>query len=70
MSDYAAMATDIYSIDALMDELPVRFREPMGLIYGEDMNFSEIAAYLELALGAVKTRHRRALELIRVLLMI
>lgn len=70
VSDYAAMAADIHSIDGLIDDLPVRFRELMGLIYREDMTFSEITAYLELALGTVKTRHRRALEIIRVLLMI
>lgn len=64
------MATDIHSIDALMDELPVRLRELMGLIYREDMTFSEIAVHLELPLGTVKTRYRHALEMIRVLLMI
>ncbi|MBC7611244.1 MAG: RNA polymerase sigma factor [Polaromonas sp.] len=70
VSDYAAMAADIHCIDALIDELPFRFRDLMGLIYREDMTVSEIAAYLKLPLGTVKTRHRRALEIIRVLLMI
>lgn len=69
VTDYAAMATDIHSIDSLIDDLPLRFRELMQLIYREDMTFAEIAVLLDLPLGTVKTRHRRALEIIRVLLL-
>ena len=69
VSDYAATQADCRYIDTLIDELPIRFRELMQMIYREDMTFAEIGAQLRLPLGTVKTRHRRALEIIRVMLL-
>ncbi|SIO60724.1 RNA polymerase sigma-70 factor, ECF subfamily [Singulisphaera sp. GP187] len=52
----------------LLDRLAPRDREVLVLRYLEDLSFPEIASAVGLNEGAVKMRHLRALERIRVLL--
>ncbi|WP_406695677.1 sigma-70 family RNA polymerase sigma factor [Singulisphaera sp. Ch08] len=52
----------------VLDELAARDREVLVLRYLEDLSFPEIALAAGLTEGAVKMRHLRALERIRVLL--
>lgn len=49
----------------LLDELPPEQREVIELAFYRDMSHSEIAAYLALPLGTVKTRARYGLNKIR-----
>jgi RNA polymerase sigma-70 factor (ECF subfamily) len=70
VTDYAGLAADMRTIDKLIDRLPYRFCDLMKMIYRKDMTFAEISIELKLPLGTVKTRHRRALEMIRVMLLI
>lgn len=70
VTDYAGLATDARAIDQLIDRLPARFCGLMHMIYREDMTFAEISTQLKLPVGTVKTRHRRALEMIRVMLLL
>jgi RNA polymerase sigma-70 factor (ECF subfamily) len=55
-------------VQAALQELPERDREILVLRYLEKLSTSEMAAVLGISEGAVKVRHVRALERIRVLL--
>jgi RNA polymerase sigma-70 factor (ECF subfamily) len=52
----------------LLEQLAAHDREILVLRYLEDLTFPEIASVTGLSEGAVKMRHLRALERIRVLL--
>jgi RNA polymerase sigma-70 factor, ECF subfamily len=49
-------------IAEVISELPVAFREVIGLRFEQEMKLIEIAAILALPLGTVKTRLHRALK--------
>ena len=50
---------------ALADELTERQREILQLYYEEDLNFTEIAARLGLAVSTVSRTHARAIRRLR-----
>lgn len=52
-------------VEAAMNELPDKYREPLVLRHAAEMSYEQIADALELPLGTVKTRIFRARETLR-----
>ncbi len=48
-----------------VDRLPLKYREIIGLYYGQDMSYEEIATSLQVPVGTVKTHLYRAKNLLR-----
>ena len=48
-----------------VDGLPVKYREIIGLYYGQEMSYEEIAAALDVPVGTVKTHLYRAKGLLK-----
>jgi RNA polymerase sigma-70 factor, ECF subfamily len=64
-----AESTDVaWRVHRALEELPKRERDVLELAYWSGMSQSEVAAYLNLPLGTVKTRTRSALSRLSVLL--
>ena len=59
---------DKEQLNAVLDKIPVRYKEVLVLYYQEDMTFNEIGQLLEKPLNTVKSYHHRALILLRKML--
>jgi len=55
-------------ISSLLEQLPLKYRLIMFLRYNDHFNFREIAEILEEPLNTIKSRHGRAIILLRKLL--
>jgi len=56
-------------LNKLLDQIPTKYREVLVLYYQEDMTFNEIGKMLEKPLNTVKSHHRRALLLLKEMLL-
>lgn len=52
-------------VDACLDHLPVKYREPLFLAYLEDKSYEEISDILRMPVGTVGTRINRAKALMK-----
>ena len=52
-------------INSLLEQLPLKYRLIMFLRYNDHFNFREIAEILEEPLNTIKSRHRRALIILK-----
>ena len=52
-------------LQAILDELPDEFREPLILFYFQEFNYKEIAEVLEVPLGTVMSRLARGKKHLR-----
>lgn len=55
-------------INSVLEQLPIKYRLIMFLRYNDHFNFREIAEILQEPLNTIKSRHRRALILLKKLL--
>jgi RNA polymerase sigma-70 factor (ECF subfamily) len=60
-ADRAEQAWVAWRVHRALEELPEREREVIALAYWSGLSQSEVAAYLDIPLGTVKTRTRAAL---------
>lgn len=60
-----AQAHDERELAAALRELAPAYREVLILYYGDDLTFEEVAAALNTSVNTVKSRHRRAILLLR-----
>lgn len=63
----SAMNTDTIGVKKLIDSLPLRHRLLVDLCYFKGYSHTEIAEYLEMPLGSVKTTIRQAILRLRVI---
>lgn len=56
---------EIAMVRKMIAELPEKYRLPLYLYYSADMKMEEIANYINIPLGTVKTRIRKAKELLK-----
>jgi RNA polymerase sigma-70 factor (ECF subfamily) len=60
--------TDHVAVASLLDRLPPELRKPIHMKYFERMNASEIGQTMNLIPGTVRTRVRKAISLMRVIM--
>jgi RNA polymerase sigma-70 factor (ECF subfamily) len=60
--------TDHVAVASLLDALPPALRKPIHMKYFERMNASEIGQTMNLIPGTVRTRVKKAIDLMRVIM--
>ncbi|HRY63003.1 MAG TPA: sigma-70 family RNA polymerase sigma factor [Patescibacteria group bacterium] len=63
-----ARADIVIELNAALSQLPARYSQVLELYYHEEFNLREIAEILEVPVDTIKSRHRRALIMLRPLL--
>jgi RNA polymerase sigma-70 factor, ECF subfamily len=66
--DFTEQSLRTRSLNGLIDKLSPKYQKVLNMHYNQDLNFREISVELHESLNTVKSRHRRAVNLLRKLL--